>query len=260
MDEIKAISENTINNLSGEAGFNTKVLLKDYYITAILYLIKDIEGMYFKGGTSLQKIFLNYSRLSEDADFTLTRNIEEIKKRIISILEKSKLFEKITKDKDVKGFTRLIAHYKGFSNEGGVVFIDLNQRAKLLMKPEKHQPRHFYKGSIPQFSLNTLAKEELVAEKIAAAIGRNMPRDHFDIYRIIKEKMPINIDMVRKKCNQSNVEFNIIKMFNRAKKLKKRWNENLLPLLAKEVSFQEVMATLAKHFRLKEEKEKLKKN
>lgn len=117
MDEIKAIDENTINNLSGETGFNTKVLLKDYYTTAILYLIKYVEGMYFKGGTALQKIFLNYSRLSEDADFTLTKDIKEIKEKIINILEKSRLFKKITKDKDVKGFTRLVAHYKGFSDE-----------------------------------------------------------------------------------------------------------------------------------------------
>lgn len=256
MDEIKAINENMINNLSGEMGFNTKVLLKDYYITAILYLIKDIEGIYFKGGTALQKIFLNYSRLSEDADFTLTKDVEEIKEKIINILEKSKLFQKITKDKDVKGFTRLVVHYRGFSDEDGVVFVDLNQRAKLLMKPEKHQIEHFYKDSIPDFSLNILAKEELIAEKVAAAIGRNMPRDHYDIYKIIRAKIPINMEMVKEKCKQSNVEFEIIKMFNKAKKLKNRWDEDLLPLLSEEASFQEVMTTLARHFKLKEEKSK----
>jgi len=254
MDEIKAIEENTINNLSGETGFNTNVLLKDYYITVILYLIKDVEGIYFKGGTALQKIFLNYARLSEDVDFTLTEDVKNINEKIIDILEKSKLFEKITKDKDVKGFTRLVVHYKGLSE--GVVYIDLNQRAKLLMKPEKHQIKHFYKDIIPNFSINTLAKEEIVAEKIAAAIGRNMPRDHYDIYKIIKTKMPINMEIVKKKCKQSNVECDITKMFNKAKKLKKRWDEDLLPLLAEEVSFTEVMRTLAKYFKLKEEKEK----
>ena len=258
MDEIKAISENAINSLSGETGFNTKVILKDYYITAILYLIKDIEGMYFKGGTALQKIFLNYSRLSEDADFTLTKDIEEIKREIAGILEKSKLFGKITKDKDVKGFTRLVAHYNGFSNEDAVVFIDLNQRAKLLMKPEKHQIRHFYKDSIPEFSLNTLSSEEMAAEKIAAAIGRNMPRDHFDIYMMLKKKIPLNLEMAKKKCEGSGHEFNVIRMFNKAKKLKNRWDEDLLPLLAEEVSFQEVITTLAKHFKLKGEKDKIK--
>src|SRR3989344_1202319 len=234
MDEIKAINENAINNLSGETGFNTKVLLKDYYITAILYLIKDVDGIYFKGGTALQKIFLNYSRLSEDVDFTLTEDIEEVKEKIINILEKSGLFQKISKDKDVKGFTRLVVNYKNYSGEDGVVFIDLNQRAKLLMKPEKHQIKHFYKDIIPDFSLNTLSSEEMAAEKIAAAIGRNMPRDHFDIYMMLKKKIPLNLEMAKKKCEGSGHEFNVIRMFNKAEKLRNRWDEDLLPLLAEE--------------------------
>lgn len=256
MDEIKKLTNEEFRDIASKLPFNNIVLAKDYYITAILYLIKGIEGMHFKGGTALQKILLNYSRLSEDADFTITKDIGKIKGKIASILEKSKLFDKITKDKDVEGFTRLVVHYKGFSDEEGVVFIDLNQRAKLLMSPERHQIKHFYKESIPEFSLNTLAKEELIAEKVAAAIGRNMPRDHYDIYRIIQEKMPIDMGLVRKKCKQSNAEFNIIKMFNNAKKLKNRWDKDLSPLLAEEASFTEVMATLAKHFKLKEEKAK----
>lgn len=258
LSTIKKLTNEEFSDTASKLPFNYIVLAKDYYITAILYLVKDIDGIFFKGGTSLQKIFLNYSRLSEDVDFTLTKDIEEIKRKIISILEKSGLFENVTRDKDVRGFTRLIAHYKGFSNEDGVVFIDLNQRAKLLMKPENHQIKHFYKDSIPEFSVNTLAKKELIAEKIAAAIARNQPRDHYDIYKIIKEKMPIDLEMVKKKCNQSNIEFDIIRMFNKAKKLRNRWNEGLLPLLAEEVSFKEVMLTLAKYFKLKEEKDKRK--
>lgn len=258
MAEIKKLIVNEFKDIASKLPFNDIVLSKDYYITAILYLIKDIDGIYFKGGTALQKIFLNYSRLSEDADFTITKDIGEIKRKILSILEKSKLFEEITKDKDVKEFIRLVVHYKGFSGEGGVVFIDLNERAKLLMKPKKHGIIHFYKDNIPEFSLSTLAKEEMVAEKVAAAIGRNQPRDHYDIYTIIKQKIPIDMEIVKKKCEQSDIEFDIIKMFNKANKLKNKWDGDLLPLLAKEVSFTEVMTTLAKHFKLKEEKSKRK--
>ena len=256
MDEIKAITEDLINNLSGETGFNTKTLLKDYYLTVILYLIKDISGIYFKGGTALQKIFLDYSRMSEDIDFTLTKDVKEVTADIEKILKESKLFSRITKDKDVEGFTRLVVHYKGFSDEDEFVFIDLNKRAKLLMKPESHSINHFYKENIPDFSFNTLSKEEMIAEKVAAAIGRNKPRDHYDVYKIIKQNIPLDLELAKKKCKQSNNEFNIIKMFNNAKKLKRRWDEDLLPLLAEEVSFEEVMKTLAKHFKLKEEKEK----
>lgn len=258
MAEIKAITEDYINNLSSETRFNSVLLLKDYNITAILYFLKDVEGIYFKGGTALQRIFLDYPRISEDIDFTLTKNIEKVKHEIKEILKKSKLFEKISKDKDVGGFTRMIVHYKGFYGEAGVVFIDLNERAKLLMEPERHEIRHFYNGFIPNFSLNTLSKEEMVAEKLAAAIGRNMPRDHYDIYKIIKKKIPLNLGMAKKKCQSSGYEFSIIRMFNNAKKLKNRWDEDLLPLLSEEASFQEVIKILAKHFKLKEEKEKIK--
>ena len=129
---------------------------------------------------------------------------------------------------------------------------------KLILKPEKYEIKHFYTENIPEFSFNTLAEEEMVSEKVAAAIGRNKPRDHYDVYKIIQKKIPINLPLVKKKCEDSEDEFNIIKMFNKAKKLKKRWDEDLLPLLAEKITFQEVMQTLAKYFRLKEEKEKQK--
>lgn len=258
MDEIKKIDYDAIKEIVAKHGFTIDLILKDYYITVILYLIKDIKGIYFKGGTALQKIFLNYSRLSEDIDLTLTRDVQEVIKEIIKILENSNFFDKITKDKDVEGFTRLIVHYKGFSNEEGVVFIDLNKRAKLLTDSEKHKINHFYKDNIPEFSFETLSKEEMIAEKVAASIGRNRPRDHFDIYKIVKAEMPINMEMAKRKCKDSNVEFSIIKIFNKAQKLKNRWDEDLAPLLSEEASFKEVITTLARHFKLKEEKDKRK--
>ncbi len=258
MDEIKRISHDELTEIVAIHGFDPDLVAKDYYITSILYLIKEVEGIYFKGGTALQKIFLNYSRLSEDIDFTVTGDVQAITREIISILEASTLFGEITKDKDVEGFTRLEVHYRGVGNEKGAVFVDLNRRAKLLMNPEKHEIRHFYNGFIPEFSFSTLAKEEIVAEKVAAAIGRNMPRDHFDIYRIIKAKLPVNLELVRKKCSDANVEFNIIRMFDKAQKLKTRWDSDLVPLLAEEVSFKEVIAALARHFNLKEEKNRQK--
>lgn len=255
MDKIKRISYERLKEIVADKGFDFDLMLKDYYVTVILYLLKDIEGIYFKGGTAIQKIILDHSRLSEDVDFTLSEDIGKIKEKIMTIIEESGLFEKITKDKDVEGFTRLVVHYKGFDNKDDVVFIDLNQRAKLLLKPEKHEIKHFYKEDIPSFSVSTLAKEEMIAEKVAAAIDRNKPRDHFDIYRIIKAGIPIDLGIVRKKCR----EFDIIKIFNNAKKLKNRWDEDMAPLISEEVSFKEVMTTLSGYFKLKKEKERRKK-
>ena len=131
------------------------------------------------------------------------------------------------------------------------VFIDLNQRAKLNQKPEKHAIKHFYQDFIPEFSVNTLSQEEMVAKKFSAAISRNAPRDHFDLYTIICHKMPINQKLVKEKCKQCRCEFNIARMFKNANKLKNKWDEDVSQLLPTETSFIQVMQTLAKHFKYK---------
>src|SRR3989344_5545538 len=233
MAEIERIHVIDFEDIAVRTKFNKEKLTKDYFLTLLLYLIKDVEGIYFKGGTALNKIILNHARLSEDIDFTLTRDISEVKKDIVEIVEKSGLFEEITQDKDVEGFLRIVVHYKGFANEKDAAFI-------------------------PEFSVKTLAKEELIAEKVAASIGRNKPRDHFDVYKIIKAGIPINMEIVKKKCISSENEFSIIKMFNQAKKLKNRWDKDMVSLISEDISFQEIIKFLSKHFNLKEEKEKKK--
>src|SRR3989344_7615967 len=186
MDEIKRIPDIEFEHILALHKFDQLKLAKDYFITLLLYLIKDVDGIYFKGGTAINKIILNHARLSEDIDFTLTRDISDVKKEIAEIIATSGLFEEITEDKNVEGFLRIVVHYKGFANEKDAVFIDLNKRVELILPSEVHKLNHFYSPFIPEFSVKTLAKEELIAEKVAASIGRNKPRDHFDVYKIIK--------------------------------------------------------------------------
>jgi len=59
MAEIKKLTNDEFNDISSKLPFNSIVLTKDYYVTLILYLIREVDGIYFKGGTALQKIFLN---------------------------------------------------------------------------------------------------------------------------------------------------------------------------------------------------------
>ncbi len=260
MDTIKVITADQLRLVVDQKGFVEPLLAKDHLITVLLYLLKDIPGLYFKGGTALNKIFLNYARLSEDIDFTLTDEVEPIREQIENVIKESGLFKEITLDKRVDRFTRLIVGYLDpFGNEGSI-FIDLNRKASLALTPEIHLIPHFYPDHIPSFSFSTLHQNELIAEKVRAAIERNKPRDHFDIYQIIKMQLPIDMALADAKCKESGGELDIIQMFHRANKLKVRWDKDVAPLLAKEVSFAEVMGTLAKHFKLNEEKEKKKKN
>ncbi len=258
MVTIKELTEKELTEIISEKGFARALTVKDYYLTILLYLMKDIEGLYFKGGTALQLTLLDHARISEDIDFTLDKSTKEIRQKIEKVVNKSDIFGVITQDKDVNGFVRLVVPYKSILGDDQI-FIDLNARGKLFLKPENLEMKHFY-PNIPTFKVPCLNREEMVAEKIAAAIGRNKPRDYHDIYQIIKHKININMKLVREKCEQSGDDPSIIKMFNNAKKLYNKWNDDMIPLLVEEVSFQEVMQTLAKHFKLKVEKDKLKEN
>lgn len=257
MDKIERISNIEFNVINSEHPFQRALLVKDYYLTLILYLIRNVNGIYFKGGTAINKIFLNHSRLSEDIDFTLTRNEKEVQKEISEIIKKSRFFTSIEEGKNVEGFLRMIARYKSELGEGEI-FIDLNKRGTLLKKSEEHKINHFYSQFIPDFSIKTIAKEEMIAEKLKATITRNKPRDHYDVYMIIKNNLPINVALAEEKCKGSDEEFSIIKMFNKANKLKYRWDKDMVYLIAEPITFEEVIKFLAKHFNLKEHKEKKK--
>jgi len=251
--EIKQIDKDVLKEIIAKTGFDYDLLTKDYYITILLYLIRDIQGLYFKGGTALQLTLLNHARISEDIDFTLTNPLKIVRKEIEKVISTSKIFGKITQDKNVDGFVRLVVHYKSILGDDQI-FIDLNSRGKLFLNPEQLEMKHFY-PNIPTFKVPCLNRDEMVAEKVAAAIGRNKPRDHYDIYQIIKHKISIDMGLVKKKCKQSRTDPSILKMFNKAKKLHKKWDSDMIPLLVEEVSFKEVMQTLADYFNLKNVKE-----
>ena len=259
MVEIKRIDDEEFNDIASRLRFDRAKLTKDYFITILLYLIKDVDGIYFKGGTALNKILLNHARLSEDIDFSLTRDVKKVKEEIIEVIKKSGLFDDATLDKNVEGFTRIVVHYTTFDGLRDNVFIDLNQRAKLSLPAEEHEINHFYYPFIQKFSVKTVAKEEMICDKVAAAIGRNKPRDHYDVYMLLKKGVVIDMNLVKNKCHESGNEFSIIKMFNQAKMLKNRWDKDMASLIAEPIIFQEVMQYLSKHFKLKKEKDNVKK-
>ena len=259
MDEIKTIPSIDFNGIASQYEFQRSLLLKDYYLTRMLYSLREVEGIYFKGGTAINKVLLNHPRLSEDIDFTLTRSEQEIKEQITKIVQTLDFYKDHKEGKNVEDFVRIIVICKSELGDSEL-FIDLNKRAKLVAPTEIHTIKHFYAPFIPQFSMKTLSKEEMIAEKVAATIGRNKPRDHFDVYNLIHAGQSINLNLVKQKCIASGYEFSILKMFNKAQTLKNRWDKDMIPLLAQPISFQEVMRYLSKYFKLKEEKESTKKD
>ena len=157
------------------------------------------------------------------------------------------IFKKITYGKQGEKFTRLRIHYRLF-HEDGTIFIDLNERAKLLLKPMKIDIPHFYKEHIPKFKVHCLHKNELIAEKVMATCERCKPRDYFDLYYLIKAKMPISKSLISKKFRQNGQNYSSSLIFKNTNKVYNQWNGDLSKLAKSTPNFTEVMATLKRFF------------
>ncbi|MFH1545586.1 MAG: nucleotidyl transferase AbiEii/AbiGii toxin family protein [archaeon] len=253
------ISKAKLQNIAAEKDFNLIYLEKDYFLTALLYLIKDIDGLYFKGGTALNKIVFNHTRLSEDLDFTCTAKISEVKEKIEEIVKENPgLFTRLGTDKENEKFTRIRVYYKSYFKEKEYVNVDLNSHAKIHLEPEKKQVKHFYK-EIPDFSITMLNQKELLAEKIRSLFQRNQPRDYFDAYQIISSKQKIDEKLVKQKLKEVGLNYDIDKIFKNAKKIYTKWEEET-SLTNKPITYKTAIAVIAKHFKYKEKKKIAKKS
>lgn len=259
MGKIKPIPLEELQVIAGERGLDAETIAKDYYLTALLHLVSKIGGLYFKGGTALYKIYLNHLRLSEDLDFTVKGDIRKVEQEITDAIKGEEIFKKITHgEKETKNYVRLKVHYTSpFGREDEVV-IDLNSKAKVALPAEEKEIKHFYKNFIPNFTVQTLALKELVAEKVCAIVQRYAPRDYFDVYHIIKAKLPIDRELLKIKFKEIGQEFDIGRIFKRGNKIYSKWESDLMPLTTDKVTFYEVMETLAEFFNYKEYKEEKK--
>ena len=72
LHENKSLFEETVNNIFEQTSIKHEIIEKDYYVTVILKeLSEHLQGLLFKGGTSLSKCYKLIKRFSEDIDLTL---------------------------------------------------------------------------------------------------------------------------------------------------------------------------------------------
>jgi predicted nucleotidyltransferase component of viral defense system len=191
----KKILKDVIYYLSDEQGFVASVIEKDFHLTRILngvneYLSTDIV---FKGGTLLNKVYLNYHRLSEDLDFTYRGDADlstrgKRSKAITPIREKMPAFldrlELTSDNPQGKGFNNSTQYL--FDIQYQSVLLDKKENIKLeislrqlpFLEPEQVIIKHFFQDPftgedlIEQGKVLALSLEESVAEKLKAAISR----------------------------------------------------------------------------------------
>jgi len=196
-----------IPTIAGKMKFRSAIVEKDYYLTVILNNIEALltDKIVFKGGTLLNKAYLNYHRLSEDLDFTYygeaaARSMRS--KAIKPIREKMPAFLKtigLTSDKpegegfnNSKQYVFKVKYSSVLMTKGDVIKIEISLRQPPINKPVYTTIKHFYQDPFtgedlfPEGKVLSLSWKEAVSEKLKAAISRKdvAIRDYYDLWHI----------------------------------------------------------------------------
>ena len=156
------------------------------------YRKKGSENILFKGGTALRFAYRS-PRFSEDLDFSATGiGVGGIEEAIVEVLEdftNQGLKWEIEESKETTG------GYLGkltvfLYEEKTSIEIQVSFRKEKFVAPEVVSIVNEY---LPTYVVKLFPLEELVGEKIQAALTRSKPRDFFDIYFLLKQGLiPLN--------------------------------------------------------------------
>ncbi len=233
------ISKAELLRIAGEKQIDPTVIERDYALGWVLWGLSQeplfTDNMIFKGGTSLKKCWFEDYRFSEDLDFTATKALDEteIKDSLESIIHNVSEESGLTFYEDRTNIRiRTPAKARGERNDlkaynASIYFsgprsdtrnplrvkFDITNFEKMVLSPEIMEIMHPYSDATDcRCKVNTYCIEEIIGEKLRALLQRSRPRDYYDIYYILKDKIgSVNIgkiiDAFKKKAEYKEVPF-----------------------------------------------------
>jgi len=168
------------------------------------------EALVFRGGTALNKLFINPpARYSEDIDF-VQKNADPIGQTINAIREILKPWLGDPKWKITQRSTKLIYEYESINKSVSKLKIEINTTEHFQVLPLKKVPfsmdSDWFKGTA---DITTYEIDELMATKLRALYQRRKGRDLFDIWYVVtKELVNLNevFDIFSKYCAYNGIK------------------------------------------------------
>ncbi|MDD5659449.1 MAG: nucleotidyl transferase AbiEii/AbiGii toxin family protein [Actinomycetota bacterium] len=260
----KSQLKDIINYVADKQGFRPAIIEKDYHLTRILNAVNRhlSSDIIFKGGTLLNKVYLNYHRLSEDLDFSYSNDVdvstrakrsrvmEPIRKKMGSFLSYLELTSNNPEGQGFNNSTQYLFNFQyrsTITNRKEIIKFEISLRQPSFSPPEIVKVKHFYQDPFsgedlfPQGNVIGLSLEECAAEKLKAAISRLMPaiRDYYDLEHFIKTDFdfsnPDFLKLVNKKLEFDNYKgdylYNLGLSEKAIKELKRISQTDLFPML-----------------------------
>jgi len=220
-----------------------EVAERDVVLTYVLRVLSEsvLPKLAFKGGTCLKKVYFgNTGRFSMDLDFTSSGILlGKLKDRLRQSLDRKTAFDiefNVVEDHvragtGVEGESYIaVVKYAHSWNEGSEFEIEVSYREKPVLPVQEHllfDEMYFKYCEFPTFRVGCLRREELLAEKLRAALQRIRSRDLYDLY--LFSGRPFDKDLLKKlvvvKCWNVREPFNSEELLSRVADADYDWDD-----------------------------------
>ncbi len=193
-----------------------------HYLQTLILLSLSEYKLILKGGTYLWFCH-GLNRFSEDLDFTVVNDIDNNLPEKIQSFLKSFDIESYINDllNDERTFSFKIGIsgplYNGNPRSRCFIYVEISKREKVMLNGNPFDI-YFTYYDLPSKIIRGMDLEEVFCEKIRAIYSRKKARDMYDLYFLIQKGIKPDINLINKKLNYINLEFN-------KKTLSKRLNE-----------------------------------
>jgi predicted nucleotidyltransferase component of viral defense system len=210
------ISEEEIQKLTNKFQTSQINVRREYFqhlFLSYFYQQPKAASIFFKGGTALRFLYQS-PRFSEDLDFNSglidDREIEDLLQDTLAQIEKENIVFNLKEAKQTSGGFLAVISFAAFEQP---IDIQLEISQRLGVGEKKGNVMGVTNsGYVPPYNVSAVTEEQLVAEKIDALLERKKARDFYDLYFILRSRLPILqkeelLPKILKVVNESNLNF-----------------------------------------------------
>ena len=201
-------SKQYINEIAQKSGFlanNTEKVIR--LLDVLKFIDHEFNGishqLILKGGTAINLIYTNLTRLSVDIDLDYVGSLEKEqtlkdRERILESLDNYMLKEGYSISSKSRGSAILVSRTYAYINAYGNrdnIKVEINFIDRIHILPIVNRKINYFDKEV---MINAPLEEELFAMKICALIDRSKPRDLYDTFRLKNDFLNLEKDKLRK--------------------------------------------------------------
>jgi predicted nucleotidyltransferase component of viral defense system len=261
------ISQAEVFGVARQERVGERVIEKDYVLSWVLVAIADSnlkDHLAFKGGTALKKVYFQDYRFSEDLDFTLPSNLphDELLTSLERLLPSLLRRVNIRLELDSAELSRFNSTMAQFSYVGPLQAIarprtlktDFTRGELLVNRPRDALLRAPYSDYPKAVRLPAYTKNEIMAEKLCALMGRTEARDLYDVWWLFEfgriEPVLLAHDFLRKAQHKGQDPARLEPLLgSKEPRFASQWQTRLSQQVTNLPYFDEVMRAVRRHVR-----------